>query len=329
MTDVKPDLIFQVANGFMGAKHLFVANEVGLFEKLAEGPASLDELASRTGVPRRTIRILADAMVALGLVERQGNRYQNSPVAATFLSGCSPADLRAALRNWNRLAYPRWMKLEEAVRTDQGVFGELEYTEDEQQIYTEGVEAVTAGTARTLAATYDFGRHRRVLDIGGGTGSFLVAVLSQHAGLEATLLELPQVAAIASRRVAGSPVAGRIRIVGGDFFSDPIPDGHDAIIVANVLHLTLPERNVELLRRIRKYVPDGARLLLVDFWTDPTHTQPLFAALIAGAFLLTSAQGDVYSEEEVRGWLQTTGWRELEHKPLAGPSSLIVAETAN
>ena len=76
MTDVKPDLIFQVASGFMAAKHLFVANEVGLFEKLAEGPASLDELASRTGVPRRTIRILADAMVALDLVERQGNRYQ-------------------------------------------------------------------------------------------------------------------------------------------------------------------------------------------------------------------------------------------------------------
>ncbi len=78
---------------------------------------------------------------------------------------------------------------------------------------------------------------------------------------------------------------------------------------------------------MRKYVPDGARLLLVDFWTDPTHTQPLFAALMAGAFLLTSAQGDVYSEEEVHGWLQATGWRKLDHIPLAGPSSLIVAET--
>ncbi len=134
MANVTPEPILQVANGFMAAKHLFVANEVGIFEKLAEGPASRDELASRTGVPSRTIRILADAMVALGLVERQGNRYQNSPVAATFLSGYSPADLRAVLRYWNRLAYPRWMKLEEAVRTDQGVFGELEYTEDEQQI---------------------------------------------------------------------------------------------------------------------------------------------------------------------------------------------------
>ncbi len=132
MTDVTPDLIFQVATGFMAAKRLFVANEVGLFGKLAESPASLDELARRTGLPRRTMRILADAMVALGFVERQGDQYQNRPVAATFLSGRTPADLRPTLRNWNHLNYLRWTKLEEAVRTDTAVFGEFEFTEKER-----------------------------------------------------------------------------------------------------------------------------------------------------------------------------------------------------
>jgi hypothetical protein len=78
MTDVTPDLIFQVANGFMAAKHLFVANEIGLFEALADSPATLDDLAQRTGIPCRTLRILADAMVALGFVERQGDLYRNS-----------------------------------------------------------------------------------------------------------------------------------------------------------------------------------------------------------------------------------------------------------
>ena len=65
MANVTPDRIFQVASGFMAAKHLFVANEVGLFEKLTEGPATLDELAQRVGIPRRIMRILADAMVTL------------------------------------------------------------------------------------------------------------------------------------------------------------------------------------------------------------------------------------------------------------------------
>jgi hypothetical protein len=71
-----------------------------------------------------------------------------------------------------------------------------------------------------------------------------------------------------------------------------------------------------------------ARLLLADLWTDTTHTEPAFAALIAGEFLVGTGEGDVYSEEEARRWLQESGWRALERKPLAGPVSVIVAETA-
>ena len=121
-------------------------------------------------------------------------------------------------------------------------------------------------------------------------------------------------------------MATRLRIVGGDFFTDPLPEDHDAILIANVCHNFLPARNRALLQRAGASAPAGARLLLIDFSTDPTHTQPLTAALMAGAFLLVSGEGDVYSADEVRDWLQATGWRMLERKPLAGPSSLIVAE---
>lgn len=71
--------------------------------------------------------------------------------------------------------------------------------------------------------------------------------------------------------------------------------------------------------------PSGARLLLVDFWTDPTHTQPVFAAMMAGQFLL-SGEGDVYSEDEIRDMLAATGWVMSGRRPLTGPASLVVAE---
>jgi hypothetical protein len=146
--------------------------------------------------------------------------------------------------------------------------------------------------------------------------------------MEATLFDMPAVAALARQRLAGNPLATRLRIVEGDFFTGPLPDDPDAILIANVLHNFLPERNRALLRRVAASAPDAARLLLVDFWTDPTHTEPLTAALMAGAFLLVTGEGDVYSAEEVRDWLQATGWRMLERRPLAGPTSLIVAERA-
>ncbi|HKO90665.1 MAG TPA: hypothetical protein VJU61_05910, partial [Polyangiaceae bacterium] len=98
--------------------------------------------------------------------------------------------------------------------------------------------------------------------------------------------------------------------------------------VANVLHLMGPVRNRHLLRRVRQRIDEGGRLLLVDFFTDPTHTRPAFAALMAGSFLTGYGEGDVYSEAEVSGWLEETGWRNLGSQVLAGPASLLIATTA-
>ena len=327
MPDVTPDPIFQVASGFMAAKHLFVANEVGVFEQLAAGPATLDVLAGRTGVARSRLRILADAMVALGFVERRGDVYQNAPVAAAFLTGHTPADLRPFLRFWNRLSYPMWTKLEETIRTGQAQ-GTMHLPAEGQRVFSEGVEAIQAAPAQALPAAYDFRRHRRLLDLGGGTGSWLLAVLRQYPGLQGTLFELPAAAAVARQRLTSDRDGQQVTVVEGDFLTDPVPAGHDVVLLANVVHLFSADHNRALLRRTREQVPDGARLLLVDFWTDATHTQPPFAALMAGEFLVITGEGDVYSEDEARGWLQETGWRAVERKPLAGPISVIVAETA-
>jgi O-methyltransferase domain len=100
-------------------------------------------------------------------------------------------------------------------------------------------------------------------------------------------------------------------------------------LLANIMHNFSPERNRALLRNVRSAMPADARLLLVDLWTDPTHTEPIFAALMAGAFLLVSGEGRVYSADEGRDWLEGTGWKLLEHRPLAGPASLLVAEAAS
>ena len=93
-TEPSPATIMQLASGFMAAKHLFAANELGLFEALADSPADLDALAARTGLPRRAARISADAMVALGLLELQDGTYRNGEAATRFLAGPGPGDLR-------------------------------------------------------------------------------------------------------------------------------------------------------------------------------------------------------------------------------------------
>lgn len=276
---VSPEPIMRLAAGFMAAKHLFAASELGMFEALADSPADLDALAARTGLTRRAARISADAMVALGLLERSGDTYRNGPEAAQFLAGRTPADLRPFLRFWDKISYPTWQSLADALGS--GPPTEIFELDDKlQAIASAGIDAILAGPASALPQVYDFSVHAHLLDVGGGTGSWSIAIAQQNPTLRATVLELPVVVELAGKRISASGLDTRVDAVAGDAMSQPLPRGYDVILVANLLHYWSAEENRALLARIRQAVEPGARLLLADFWTNPAHTEPVHAALM-------------------------------------------------
>ena len=320
-----PELIMQLGTSFMVTRHLIAAAEVGVFEALGEEVLDLDALAARIAIPRRTTRICADAMVALGLLERDGPLYRNSPVADAFLSGRGRGDLRPFLLYLD-VSYRAWAEFTGAIRAGQGSGFITRLDPEAQRVFSTGVESATAGSAVALAERYEFGQHRRLLDLGGGTGSFLVRILSRHPAIECGLFELPHVVALARENLKAQTSGSRVRFYEGDLLRDQLPKGYDAFLLANVVHVFTPEHNRDLMERVHASAPTGARLLLVDFWTNPTHTQPIFAALMAGEWLMGRGEGDVYSEDEIRDLLTATGWMMIGRRPLTGPASLVVAE---
>lgn len=324
-TNVDPGQIFQLATGFMVAKHLFAANELGLFEALADSPATLDGLAARCGLTPRTTRISADAMVAVGMLERDGDRYRNGPVAAAYLSGRTPADMRPLLRFWDKVSYPTW----ETLTTALAAGPQLELSEvsgEMQELAQAGVAAATSGPLHALVATVDFSDRARLLDVGGGNGSWAIAIAAANPHLKATIVDLPTVTPIAAEHVTAAGIGDRVATATANVLDDPLPAGHDIAIVANLIHYFSPDENRQLLRQIRNAVAAGSRLLIVDFWTNPTHTEPVMAALMAGEFAVHTKHGDVYSVDEGHRWLSETGWQFAAHQPLAGPFSTVVAE---
>jgi SAM-dependent methyltransferase len=321
-----PEPILKIATGYMAAKHLFAASELGLFEALANGPAKLEELANRMAVPPRTAGIVAAAMVSLGLIEQQGGCYRNRAEVTPFLAGKPGSGLRPFLRFLDNISYPLWQRFIDAVRSGQGQAQFGKFDREQQQVFSAGVEALTAGVAAALATNYDFSRHRRLLDVGGGTGSFLLAALRRWPALHGTLYELPGACAVARQLLAVQPQGQRIDIIEGDVFRDPLPGNHDVTLIANTVHVFSQDHNLELLKKVRTVAASGTRLLLVDLWTDHTHSQPPAAALMSGEFLVMAGEGQAYSEQEVEYWMGQSGWRKLEHKALAGATSLIVGE---
>lgn len=322
-----PEPILKTIAGLHAAKYLFVGAKLGVFEALASGPLMLGALAEKIGAPPRTLRIVTDALVAQGmLLCEAGVGYRNSDVAATFLAGAPGADLRPVLEMWDGVVYKQWSHLEESIRRDRRMYGYFDFTPDEQHLFSTGVAALTAGSARALAEHYDFSRHHSLLDLGGGTGSFVLAAREKYPALEVSLLEMPKTTESLRQALASTPGGGAVKIVEGNFFVDPIPSGHDVFLLANVTHLHLPEQNIELLKHIRASASPGARILLVDFWTNPQRTEPAFACMLAGQFQIVSGEGDVYSVDAACHWLQEAGFQVVQHQPFGGAASLIVGE---
>lgn len=318
---MNPDRIFDLACGFMAAKLLFAAADVGLFEQLANGPATADDLATRIDVPLKSVRLVADAMVALGMLTVDGGRYQNTEEAQTFLTG-SASDVRPMLALFDRMTYPAWTAFSDAVRLGGGTPTGADLSREEQAIFSAGVESVTKPGAAALATTYDFLPHQRLLDLGGGTGSFLKAIRRIYPRLETTLFDRPSTIEFARARfIADEPQ--QIHIIQGDMLRGPLPSDYDVMLLAHILHLFNEETNIELLERAYDAAPEEGRLLLVDFFLDRSRTEPRLGAVMSADFFLRTS-GRSYSAEEVRGWLEQTGWRVVEERPLAGAVGLIV-----
>ncbi|GGK78006.1 methyltransferase [Mangrovihabitans endophyticus] len=312
-----PARVFDLCCGFMISQTVFAAVEFGLFAAAGPKPASPAELAGRCGIPERSVRTMAELLAGAGLLVREDAGFRNAPEAEAFLSGRGPVDLRRSVRYWQLVSYPSWGRAVDGYRARRGVRGRLD--EAQTEAYESSVALITAATAAELAHTYDFGRHRRLLDVGGGYGTFARPILAAYETLTATLVDLPEVTAVVAEQ--GVP---RLTAVGADLFESPLPTGHDVILVANVVHLLPPDRIVELFDRLRGVAAPGTTLLLVDWWR-PDGAPHRTARYGAGEFLMISG-GDLYKPDEVDGWLAESGWRLTGVTALSPPAGVITAE---
>ena len=330
-----PIRLFQFATGFWVSQVLFAAVELEVFTSLATRPLTAEEFSHHSGLKRRPAEALLIALVSLGLLGKRGDRYKNSRLAARWLVKGFPEYLGDGLLMLSQRLYRPWGHLLEALREDRPtsyppqedhLFSFLAQNPAEARLFTRAMHALSLLPARALARRYDFSRHKRLADLGGGSGVYCIEAVRRFPLLQANLVEGRAAVEVARDLIGAAGLEDRIEVHEGDLFHDSLPEGTDVVLLSHVVHDFSLEESRLLIGHLYQQLPANGVLLLSEWLLGKDLQGPLAAALMGVNMVVDTPTGRSYAEGEIRDLLRTGGFRRIRIRSLYGPARLVVAE---
>lgn len=316
-----PAPLLRLATVYWEAQTFHTANRLGLFALLADGARHADAIAEAFGTEAGRTALFLNACAALGLVDKGDDGYRLTALSAAFLVPGGPAFLGDAVRYGDDM-YEAWGALERSLREGRpAVAAETYLGEDTERTrrFVHAMHARALGVARPLVGLVDLAGHRRLLDIGGGPGTYAALFCGRVPELEATVLELPAVAAFAREILDGLDGGDRVTVMPGDYLMTDFPGGNDAVLISGVFHRESAATCRSLIARAASSLQPGGLLIVSDVFTDSGGTSPAFAALFGVNMTLSAADGGVHADADVAGWLAEEGFRGIGTRPFPPP----------
>jgi len=323
MTDKRPDgqKILDWMADFMSGCVIGAAAELDLFTLLGRRPLSADEAADRLRADRRATAMLLDAVAALGLLDKQGDRYRLPDELVPVLSEESHDNILPmvrhrlnVLRGWSQLA---WV-------TKAGIPGPRQSSirgpAGDRESFIAAMHTYSGPVADELVARLGPPKFKHLLDVGGASGTWTLALLRAAEGARATIFDLPDALVQARHRIARTEMAERIEFAPGDFYVDDLPAGVDYAWVSAIVHQHSRERNRDLFAKVFKALDPGGRIAIRDIVMKPSRTEPLDGALFAINMLVHTDTGGTFTFDELAEDLQAAGFvdarLEVEHEAM-------------
>jgi predicted O-methyltransferase YrrM len=312
-TGPDPSGIMAISTAYWGSQTLLTANRLKLFDALADGAITADELAQKLDFDPRTTALFLNACVALGLCEKEQDRYSNSLSSATFLVSTSSASLANAIHYSDNL-YATWGELDQAVRSGVPAKPAASYLgEDEEQTrhFVYGMHNRAMAIGRALIGMVDLSGRKRMLDVGGGPGTYSALLTERFQGLASDVLELRGVANIAREILHEMHVGDRVTMLDGDYHVSDFGSGYDVVLMSGMFHRETADNCRALIKRARDCLEPGGLLVVNDIFADAGGAGPEFATLFGLNMMLTAPDGGVHADEDVAAWMNDAGFGEI------------------
>jgi hypothetical protein len=327
-----PAAMMEMITNAWAAQAITAAADLGIADALANGPLSGDELASAVNADADTLSRLLRALITRGIFRQHPDgRYNLTPLANTLRSNAEVS--LAAFARWVGSPQHRehWSHLTDAIRTGRAVVPALrgkpifDYLADEPElaeIFNRAMTSVSELAIASVIAGYDFSPYATIVDVGGGHGRLLSAVLGTAPDARGILFDLPHVVAGAPAVLEEHHVADRVRVVEGSFF-DAIPDGGDAYVLKNIIHDWPDDDAVQILGNVRKAAGVGKHVLLVEF-VIPRHDRE-FLGKWGDLEMLVGAAARERTAAEYGRLLKRAGFDMTRVVEMASPFSVVEA----
>jgi len=321
--------LFEMATGFMQSQAIYVAAKLGLADLLQAGPKNITDLAQATGTNQPALYRLLRALTSIGVFAENGDgNFELTPLSAALLN-----DIPMSLRHYVLLMgdptwWNAWGALLYSVKTGEPAFDRLfgmGYTEylaqhpDLSETLNACMTSVSQVNNPAIVQSYDFSGFKKIIDLGGGHGSLLTAILKANPEASGVLFDLPHVIQTAKLDAA---IASRCEMVGGDFFK-VVPPGGDAYLLKQIIHDWEDARCRQILKNCHQVMPENSRLLVIEAVIAPGEAQSINKFF--DLHLLVTAQGGKERDEaEFRALFEAAGFTLSRIIPT--PSSFCIIE---
>lgn len=306
-----PMEVLESVSGFMKSRIIMSGAELDIFTLIDRGFDKAELLAEKTQADLRGLTRLLDAIAACGLLIKKESRYILAE-GGRFLSANHPESLLPMVMHMNEL-WNHWSRLTNTVIEGSNPQRTSPPKKDEKSMraFIGAMHVVGRELSRQIAGELDLSPYKRLLDIGGASGTYTIAFLEKNPGMTAVIFDLPQVLPLAEKQLAEANMAERVELCGGDFYYDELPDGCDLALLSAIIHQNSHAQNLELYRKIHRALLPGGVLLIRDHVMEEDRVHPPAGAVFAINMLSGTEAGDTYTLAEIREGLGKAGFTDV------------------
>lgn len=307
----RPMKLLEDIRSFTTSRIVLTGAQLDIFTLISQGVDTAEGLAGKKGLDNRAVTRLLDATVTLGLLEKENRRYRLTPDAAV-LSADHPESILPMVLHMGEL-WETWSRLTDIVIHGKNAHSVPVAQKDEKtrNAFIGAMHVVGRKLSSEIAAALDLSGFKKLLDIGGASGTYTIAFLEKNPEMKAVIFDLPPVVSLAEERLREAGVEDRVELAPGDFYTDSLPEGCDLALLSAIIHQNSPEQNVDLYRKIHKaLVPDGM-LIIRDHIMEENRIDPPAGAIFAINMLVGTQGGDTYTFSEIEEGLCVAGFTDI------------------